>query len=99
MTRTLIALLLLCSSAFADNITNLYSGQTITNGMQLTSVYYVAPAGGGYTYYPTNVSKLYAAYIAPNYTTNAGVATLPDMWTSGTTLSNTVSSQFPSVIS
>jgi hypothetical protein len=39
MTRGLIALLLSCVCSIGANITNIYTGQVQTNGMQLTSVY------------------------------------------------------------
>lgn len=75
MHHKLTVLFLLCSfSCFGDNITNLWKGQALYQGMPLTTVPFVS--AGGYTPVgPTNWTLYYIADTATN-----GNGTLVDTW-------------------
>lgn len=80
--RLLILLLLSGCAAFADNITNLYVGFQVTNGMPLTSVYNVSAPAAPFTLTnePTGSgTNLQAWWRGDSYTTNSGTFQLTDI--------------------
>jgi hypothetical protein len=67
MIRALLILFFCVGSVVGQNVTNLYTGQSIYTGLQLTSV---ASASSTSEWYPTNISACYSWFVAADYITN-----------------------------
>lgn len=89
MKNTIKICVLLCSACICI-------GQAFVNTATFNGAAYLQsmPAAASATS-PTNVPGLLAWYISSNYTTNAGMATLPDSWTNGWNLTNVAGSTSP----
>lgn len=67
--------------------------QMVLNNGSLSSYTFVNQTNLGFS--PTNIPLLSAWYVASDYTTNAGMATLPDKWTNAWNLTNTAGTASP----